>query len=77
MVKSLVIQHFRSRQTAFTKDEQTDLIKGKGKILLCYFGKVLIADASQARDLSCCCMEHLELERRLLLVRIFPAARLL
>ncbi|WAO87190.1 AAA domain-containing protein [Fusarium falciforme] len=34
MVKSLVIQHFRSRQTAFTKDEQTDLIKGKGKGLI-------------------------------------------
>ncbi|KAM0424978.1 hypothetical protein ACHAPT_009779 [Fusarium lateritium] len=32
MVKSLVIQHFRSRQTAFTKDEQTDLIKGKGHL---------------------------------------------
>ncbi|RGP68713.1 aaa family atpase [Fusarium sporotrichioides] len=34
MVKSLVIQHFRSKQTSFTKDEQTDLIKGKGKGLI-------------------------------------------
>ncbi|XEV04591.1 hypothetical protein FSHL1_009878 [Fusarium sambucinum] len=34
MVKSLVIQHFRSKQASFTKDEQTDLIKGKGKGLI-------------------------------------------
>ncbi|UZP36826.1 hypothetical protein NXS19_004642 [Fusarium pseudograminearum] len=34
MVKSLVVQHFRSKQTSFTKDEQTDLIKGKGKGLI-------------------------------------------
>ncbi|KAL6918442.1 hypothetical protein FSST1_009937 [Fusarium sambucinum] len=34
MVKSLVIQHFRSKQTSFTKNEQTDLIKGKGKGLI-------------------------------------------
>lgn len=76
MVKSLVIQHFRSRQTAFTKDEQTDLIKGKGKILLGDLDMVLLTDASQARDSSCCCMEHLELERRRLPVRI-PMERLL
>lgn len=77
MVKSLVIQHFRSRQTAFTKDEQTDLIKGKGKILLCDFGIVLLTDSSQARDLSCCCMEHLELERQRLPVSLFLVKRLL
>ncbi|QPC69301.1 hypothetical protein HYE68_000053 [Fusarium pseudograminearum] len=34
MVKSLVVQHFRSKQTSVTKDEQTDLIKGKGKGLI-------------------------------------------
>ncbi|WQF76561.1 Putative AAA+ ATPase domain, ATPase, AAA-type, core [Colletotrichum destructivum] len=34
MVKSLVIQHFRHRQSAFERDEQTDLIQGKGKGLI-------------------------------------------
>ncbi|KAI1748400.1 hypothetical protein F4782DRAFT_361416 [Xylaria castorea] len=34
MVKSLVTQHFRDRQTAFARDEQTDLIRGKGKGLI-------------------------------------------
>ncbi|RTE72687.1 hypothetical protein BHE90_012906 [Fusarium euwallaceae] len=69
MVKSLFTQHFRLRQTAFTKDEQTDLIKGKGNMFLYCFGKVSLTDASQARDLSCCCMEQLVLERRLLPAR--------
>ncbi|GJC94819.1 AAA family ATPase [Colletotrichum higginsianum] len=32
MVKSLVIQHFRHRQSAFERDEQTDLIQGKGDL---------------------------------------------
>lgn len=30
MVKSLVIQHFRHKQSVNTQDEQTDLIQGKG-----------------------------------------------
>ncbi|KAK1993593.1 hypothetical protein LX36DRAFT_752254 [Colletotrichum falcatum] len=34
MVKSLVIQHFRHRQSNFARDEQTDLIQGKGKGLI-------------------------------------------
>ncbi|KAF6825057.1 hypothetical protein CPLU01_10510 [Colletotrichum plurivorum] len=34
MVKSLVVQHFRSRQSAEMRDEQTDLIQGKGKGLI-------------------------------------------
>ncbi|KAF2129150.1 hypothetical protein P153DRAFT_367415 [Dothidotthia symphoricarpi CBS 119687] len=34
MVKSLVTQHFRERQATFARDEQTDLIKGKGKGLI-------------------------------------------
>lgn len=34
MVKSLVTQHFRDRQATFGRDEQTDLIKGKGKGLI-------------------------------------------
>ncbi|KAF6809112.1 hypothetical protein CMUS01_13745 [Colletotrichum musicola] len=34
MVKSLVVQHFRSRQSAKMRDEQTDLIQGKGKGLI-------------------------------------------
>lgn len=31
MVRSLVTQHFRSRKTSLNKEEQTDLIRGKGK----------------------------------------------
>ncbi|KAK2040620.1 hypothetical protein LZ31DRAFT_603828 [Colletotrichum somersetense] len=34
MVKSLVIQHFRHRQSHFARDGQTDLIQGKGKGLI-------------------------------------------
>ncbi|KAI0457386.1 hypothetical protein F5B21DRAFT_501436 [Xylaria acuta] len=34
MVKSLVTQHFRDRQTTFTKNDQTDLVRGKGKGLI-------------------------------------------
>ncbi|KAI1737676.1 hypothetical protein F4680DRAFT_427597 [Xylaria scruposa] len=34
MVKSLVTQHFRDRQSAFARDDQTDLIRGKGKGLI-------------------------------------------
>ncbi|KAI0857717.1 hypothetical protein F4860DRAFT_527686 [Xylaria cubensis] len=34
MVKSLVTQHFRDRQSASARDEQTDLIRGKGKGLI-------------------------------------------
>ncbi|KAF5494460.1 hypothetical protein CGCS363_v009071 [Colletotrichum siamense] len=34
LVQSLVTQHFRNRQSSFTRDEQTDLIKGKGKGLI-------------------------------------------
>ncbi|KAI0550444.1 hypothetical protein F4679DRAFT_542410 [Xylaria curta] len=34
MVKSLVTQHFRDKQSAFARDEQTDLIRGKGKGLI-------------------------------------------
>ncbi|KAK2054092.1 hypothetical protein LY76DRAFT_597261 [Colletotrichum caudatum] len=34
MVESLVIQHFRHRQSQFAGDEQTDLIQGKGKGLI-------------------------------------------
>ncbi|KAI8625202.1 hypothetical protein F5Y19DRAFT_489873 [Xylariaceae sp. FL1651] len=34
MVKSLVTQHFRDRQAAFAKDDQTDLVRGKGKGLI-------------------------------------------
>jgi hypothetical protein len=35
MVKSLVTQHFRDKQTVFTKDDQTDLIRGKGESAFC------------------------------------------
>ncbi|KAK6207239.1 hypothetical protein LQW54_007323 [Pestalotiopsis sp. IQ-011] len=31
VLKSLVVQHFRSKQFAFTKNQQTDLIQGKGE----------------------------------------------
>lgn len=31
VLKSLVVQHFRSKQSAFTKNQQTDLIQGKGE----------------------------------------------
>ncbi|KAI0468396.1 hypothetical protein F4859DRAFT_506015 [Xylaria cf. heliscus] len=34
MVRSLVTQHFRDKQTAFARDDQTDLVKGKGKGLI-------------------------------------------
>jgi hypothetical protein len=34
MVKSLVTQHFRARQSASVREEQTDLVRGKGKLLL-------------------------------------------
>lgn len=34
MVKSLVVQHFRSKQSGFSRDEQTDLIQGKGMQLV-------------------------------------------
>lgn len=34
LVRSLVTQHFRNRATASARDEQTDLIRGKGKGLI-------------------------------------------
>ncbi|KAI0100561.1 hypothetical protein GGR51DRAFT_351928 [Nemania sp. FL0031] len=34
MVKSLVTQHFRGRQATLARDEQTDLVRGKGKGLI-------------------------------------------
>ncbi|ETS84738.1 hypothetical protein PFICI_02763 [Pestalotiopsis fici W106-1] len=34
VLKSLVVQHFRSKQSTFMKNEQTDLIQGKGKGLI-------------------------------------------
>ncbi|KAF4865651.1 ATPase family AAA domain-containing protein 3-B [Colletotrichum siamense] len=34
LVQSLVTQHFRNRHSSFTRDEQTDLIQGKGKGLI-------------------------------------------
>ncbi|KAI1130783.1 hypothetical protein F5Y10DRAFT_102925 [Nemania abortiva] len=34
MVRSLVTQHFRNRQVMLTKDDQTDLVRGKGKGLI-------------------------------------------
>lgn len=48
MVKSLVTQHFRDKQTSFANDEQTDLIRGKGE-LSGFQANFQIIDIIQAR----------------------------
>ncbi|KAJ2989593.1 hypothetical protein NUW58_g3395 [Xylaria curta] len=34
MVQSLVTQHFRDRQAAFTRDDQADIVRGKGGLVI-------------------------------------------
>ncbi|TID02058.1 hypothetical protein CH35J_004622 [Colletotrichum higginsianum] len=51
MVKSLVIQHFRHRQSAFERDEQTDLIQGKVFLrVLEYYAGILFLTTNRIGD---------------------------
>ncbi|RYP66420.1 hypothetical protein DL771_007829 [Monosporascus sp. 5C6A] len=53
MVKSLVTQHFRDRQSAFAKGDQTDLVKGKGKgLILLLHGAPGVGKITTAGDLG-------------------------
>ncbi|KAF7522030.1 hypothetical protein G7054_g12267 [Neopestalotiopsis clavispora] len=53
VLKSLVVQHFRSKQSTFMKDEQTDLIQGKGKgLILLLHGAPGVGKTTTAGDLG-------------------------
>ncbi|TRX87793.1 hypothetical protein FHL15_011315 [Xylaria flabelliformis] len=53
MVKSLVTQHFRDRQSAFARDGQTDLVRGKGKgLILLLHGAPGVGKTTTAGDLG-------------------------
>ncbi|KAI8950562.1 hypothetical protein F4801DRAFT_579243 [Xylaria longipes] len=52
MVKSLVTQHFSGRQDAFTKDDQTDLVRGKGNELILLLHGAPSAEKATTTDFS-------------------------
>ncbi|KAK2762446.1 AAA family ATPase [Colletotrichum kahawae] len=53
LVQSLVTQHFRNRQSTFTRDAQTDLVQGKGKgLIMLLHGAPGVGKTTTAGDLG-------------------------